>query len=218
MRKSSVLFLTHGILHPWQGILFWLELLIETNSLRKLYNKIHEFCGFETSHLLFPIMLLKNIIITTKKIHPVESLYHIKEFSNISFFIGICGFFYFSSFIESYGTHIVTSATIGGRDVVYIRQHQASPLSASDIENYVKDIADQRFQDSKNTSIAAPLKYKDKVSVLAPSIDGSYCFTQSFLDQTPIVLHCKFLSLTHCFVSHFSTLELQKYLQLNSLL
>ncbi|KAJ6893764.1 MACPF domain-containing protein CAD1-like [Populus alba x Populus x berolinensis] len=67
-----------------------------------------------------------------------------------------------ASFIESYGTHIVTSATIGGRDVVYIRQHQASPLSASDIENYVKDIADQRFQDSKNTSIAAPLKYKDK--------------------------------------------------------
>ncbi|KAJ6770036.1 MACPF DOMAIN-CONTAINING PROTEIN CAD1 [Salix purpurea] len=67
-----------------------------------------------------------------------------------------------ASFIESYGTHIVTSATIGGRDVVYIRQHQASPLSASDIENYVNDIAYQRFQDSKSTSIAAPLKYKDK--------------------------------------------------------
>jgi hypothetical protein len=81
----------------------------------------------------------------------------------------------------------------------------------------VKDIADQRFQDSKNTSIAAPLKYKDKVSVLAPSIDGCHCFTQSFLDQTPIVLHCKFLSLTHCFVSHFSTLELQKYLQVKFL-
>ncbi|KAL6992347.1 cinnamoyl-Coa reductase [Sarracenia purpurea var. burkii] len=66
-----------------------------------------------------------------------------------------------ASFIETYGTHIVTSATIGGRDVVYIRQHQSSPLSAADIENYVKDIGDQRFTDIKSLS-AAPLKYKDK--------------------------------------------------------
>ncbi|KAF7151812.1 hypothetical protein RHSIM_Rhsim02G0150100 [Rhododendron simsii] len=66
-----------------------------------------------------------------------------------------------ASFIETYGTHIVTSATIGGRDVVYIRQHQSSPLSAADIQNYVKDIGDQRFSDSKSQS-AAPIKYKDK--------------------------------------------------------
>ncbi|WCJ27278.1 MAC/Perforin domain-containing protein [Euphorbia peplus] len=67
-----------------------------------------------------------------------------------------------ASFIESYGTHIVTSATIGGRDMVYIRQHQSSSLLESDIESYVKDITDQRFQDSKVQSIAGPLKYKDK--------------------------------------------------------
>ncbi|WRX26807.1 Membrane attack complex component/perforin (MACPF) domain - like 8 [Theobroma cacao] len=67
-----------------------------------------------------------------------------------------------ASFIENYGTHIVTSATIGGRDVVYVRQHQSSPLSVTDIENYVKDIGDQRFLDSKGQSSAAPLKYKDK--------------------------------------------------------
>ncbi|KAF3451356.1 hypothetical protein FNV43_RR07451 [Rhamnella rubrinervis] len=67
-----------------------------------------------------------------------------------------------ASFIENFGTHIVTSATIGGRDVVYIRQHQSSPLSALDIENYVKDIGDHRFLDSKSQSSAGPLKYKDK--------------------------------------------------------
>ncbi|KAF2302929.1 hypothetical protein GH714_011206 [Hevea brasiliensis] len=67
-----------------------------------------------------------------------------------------------ASFIESYGTHIITSATIGGRDVVYIRQHQSSSLSVSDIESYVEDIADQRFQDSKSQPSAGPLKYKDK--------------------------------------------------------
>lgn len=67
-----------------------------------------------------------------------------------------------ASFIENYGTHIVTSATIGGRDVVYIRQHQSSPLSASDIDNDVKEIWDQRFHDSKSQPSSAPLKYKDK--------------------------------------------------------
>ncbi|XP_050234997.1 MACPF domain-containing protein CAD1 [Mercurialis annua] len=67
-----------------------------------------------------------------------------------------------ASFIESYGTHIVTSATIGGRDVVYIKQHQSSSLLGSDIESYVKDIADQRFQDSKSQLTDGPLKYKDK--------------------------------------------------------
>ncbi|XAR59284.1 hypothetical protein NMG60_11015057 [Bertholletia excelsa] len=66
-----------------------------------------------------------------------------------------------ASFIENYGTHVVTSATIGGRDVVYIRQHQSSPLSAVDIQNYVNDIGDQRFSESKGQS-AASLKYKDK--------------------------------------------------------
>lgn len=69
------------------------------------------------------------------------------------------------SFIENYGTHIVTSATVGGRDIVYIKQHQSSPLSVSDIENYVKDIEDQRYSTSNHPS-TAPLKYKDKVSIV----------------------------------------------------
>jgi len=73
------------------------------------------------------------------------------------------GFLSFLSFIENYGTHIVTSATIGGRDVIYVRQHQSSSLSASDIENYVKDIGDDRFHDGKNISGPGPLKYKEKV-------------------------------------------------------
>ncbi|KAK0578406.1 hypothetical protein LWI29_009877 [Acer saccharum] len=67
-----------------------------------------------------------------------------------------------ASFIENYGTHIVTSATIGGRDVVYIRQHQSSSLSVSDVENYVKDIGDHRFMESNSQPDDGPLRYKDK--------------------------------------------------------
>ncbi|KAI3408017.1 MACPF domain-containing protein [Psidium guajava] len=67
-----------------------------------------------------------------------------------------------ASFIENFGTHIVTSATVGGRDVVYIRQHQSSSLSTSDIESYVKDIESHRFQESRNQPSAGLPKYKDK--------------------------------------------------------
>lgn len=67
-----------------------------------------------------------------------------------------------ASFIENYGTHIVTSATIGGRDAVYIRQHQSSSISATDIESYVKEIGDQRFLELRGQPSGAPLRYKDK--------------------------------------------------------
>ncbi|CAL5346240.1 unnamed protein product [Camellia sinensis] len=102
-----------------------------------------------------------------------------------------------ASFIENYGTHIVTSATIGGRDVVYIRQHQSSPLSAMDIENYVKDIGDQRFSDSKNQSVA-PLKYKDKdVTVIfrrrgGDDLEQSYSKWEETVQTAPDVINMTF--------------------------
>ncbi|PIA25954.1 hypothetical protein AQUCO_10200016v1 [Aquilegia coerulea] len=73
-----------------------------------------------------------------------------------------------ASFIENFGTHIITSATIGGRDVVYVKQHQSSPLSASEIEKYVKDIGNQRFLDLESQLSGGLMKYSDKVMV--PSI------------------------------------------------
>lgn len=48
--------------------------------------------------------------------------------------------------------------------MVYIRQHQSSPLSESEIEHYVKEVGEQRFLDSKSQSTVGPLSYKDKVS------------------------------------------------------
>ncbi|MQL85983.1 hypothetical protein Taro_018522 [Colocasia esculenta] len=67
-----------------------------------------------------------------------------------------------ASFIEKFGTHIITSVTIGGRDVVYIKQHSSSLLSASEIDKYVKDIGDQRFLDLGSQHVAVPFKYNDK--------------------------------------------------------
>lgn len=60
--------------------------------------------------------------------------------------------------------------------MVYIRQHQSSPLSAMDIENYVNDMGDHRFQDSTSQSSAGPLKYKDKVRVTVQFYINFFCF------------------------------------------
>lgn len=67
------------------------------------------------------------------------------------------------SFIEKFGTHIITSTAIGGRDVVYIKQHQSSPLSASDMKTYVEDIAKNRFLNMENQPWPCPISYKEKV-------------------------------------------------------
>lgn len=69
-----------------------------------------------------------------------------------------------NSFIENFGTHIITSVTIGGKDVIYVKQHQSSPLSKMEIKNYVQDIGSQRFSPTEAHTNSGLLKYKDKAS------------------------------------------------------
>lgn len=71
---------------------------------------------------------------------------------------------YFYSFIENFGTHVVTSVTIGGKDVIYIKQHHSSPLSTMEIKNYVQDIGNQRFSDKESHTSSGQIKLKDKAS------------------------------------------------------
>nr|GLL36797.1 MACPF domain-containing protein CAD1-like [Ipomoea trifida] len=67
-----------------------------------------------------------------------------------------------ASFIENFGTHIITSITIGGKDVIYVKQHLSSPLSTVEIKNYVQDIGNQRFSSIESLTSSGLLKYKDK--------------------------------------------------------
>ncbi|KAG6489626.1 MACPF domain-containing protein CAD1-like [Zingiber officinale] len=67
-----------------------------------------------------------------------------------------------ASFIENFGTHIITSITIGGKHEVYVKQHHSSKLTGSEIESYVKTIGDQRFMNLEDQSSNAPLNYGDK--------------------------------------------------------
>jgi hypothetical protein len=51
----------------------------------------------------------------------------------------------FFSFIERYGTHIIVGVTIGGKDVVYVRQHQSSPSTVAEVQKLMHSVADRRF-------------------------------------------------------------------------
>lgn len=67
-----------------------------------------------------------------------------------------------ASFIENFGTHVITSVTIGGKDVIFVRQHQSSSLSALEMKNYIQDIGNQRFMDAESHASSGPIKIKDK--------------------------------------------------------
>lgn len=70
----------------------------------------------------------------------------------------------FDSFIENFGTHVITSVTIGGKDMIYVKQHQSSSLSSMEIKNYVHDIGNQRFSDKEIHTSSGQMKFKDKAS------------------------------------------------------
>lgn len=72
--------------------------------------------------------------------------------------------FCFDSFIENFGTHVIASVTIGGKDMIYVKQHLSSPLPAMDIKSYVQDIGNQRFSDEESHTNSGPMKFKDKAS------------------------------------------------------
>ncbi|PQP98490.1 MACPF domain-containing protein CAD1-like [Prunus yedoensis var. nudiflora] len=67
-----------------------------------------------------------------------------------------------ASFIENFGTHVIISVTIGGKDVIYVKQHQSSPLSTMEIKNYVQDIGTQRFSDTESNRSSGQMKFNDK--------------------------------------------------------
>lgn len=67
-----------------------------------------------------------------------------------------------ASFIENFGTHVITSVTIGGKDVIYVKQHKSSPLSTMEIKKYIQDIGNQRFSDMESYTSSGQMKVKDK--------------------------------------------------------
>jgi hypothetical protein len=51
----------------------------------------------------------------------------------------------FDRFIEKYGTHIIVGLSIGGQDVVLVRQDKSSNLGSSELQRHLADLGDQLF-------------------------------------------------------------------------
>uniref|UniRef100_J3LGV3 MACPF domain-containing protein n=1 Tax=Oryza brachyantha TaxID=4533 RepID=J3LGV3_ORYBR len=62
-------------------------------------------------------------------------------------------------FIEKYGTHVIVGLSMGGQDVVYVKQDKASPLSPSEIKEHLDRLGDQLFT---GTCAIPPLRSKSK--------------------------------------------------------
>ncbi|XP_042414900.1 MACPF domain-containing protein At1g14780-like isoform X1 [Zingiber officinale] len=48
-------------------------------------------------------------------------------------------------FIAEFGTHIITGLSVGGQDVVYVKQDQSSTLSPSELKLHLDNLGDQLF-------------------------------------------------------------------------
>lgn len=51
-------------------------------------------------------------------------------------------------FIEQYGTHVVIGVSMGGKDVMYLRQSHPSNIQPFHLQELLKNKADARFMDS----------------------------------------------------------------------
>ncbi|KAF0932558.1 hypothetical protein E2562_010440 [Oryza meyeriana var. granulata] len=69
-----------------------------------------------------------------------------------------------ASFIEKYGTHVIVGLSMGGQDVVYVKQDKSSSLSPSEIKEHLDRLGDQLFT---GTCTMPPLhcKSKDKFKI-----------------------------------------------------
>lgn len=56
----------------------------------------------------------------------------------------------FDRFIEKYGTHIIVGLSIGGQDVVLVKQDNSSNLGPSELKKHLDDLGDQLFTGTCN--------------------------------------------------------------------
>lgn len=62
-------------------------------------------------------------------------------------------------FIEKYGTHIVVGLSVGGQDVLLVRQDKSSSMGPSELKQHIEELGDQLFTGSCTFS---PIHAKSK--------------------------------------------------------
>jgi hypothetical protein len=82
-------------------------------------------------------------------------------------------------FIEKYGTHLIVGLSVGGKDVVLVRQHKSSNIDPSQLKQHLDDLGDQIFNGTCNFSPNTMKDQKYKVpkafNVFDPVTVASNC-------------------------------------------
>ena len=77
-------------------------------------------------------------------------------------------------FIERFGTHVVVGVSMGGKDVLYIRQENPYDFQPTSLLKFLKDKASMRFTDSaENHCLPSEVLCDDK-EVSFPSLLTKY--------------------------------------------
>ncbi|KAE8715179.1 MACPF domain-containing protein NSL1 [Hibiscus syriacus] len=56
-----------------------------------------------------------------------------------------------AEFIEKYGTHVIVGIKMGGKDVIHIKQSKNSNLEPDEVQETLKQLADERFLENEET-------------------------------------------------------------------
>ncbi|XP_076918160.1 MACPF domain-containing protein NSL1-like [Bidens hawaiensis] len=70
-----------------------------------------------------------------------------------------------AEFIDKYGTHIVVGVKMGGKDVIYLKQLQSSNLEPTEVQNLLKQLADDHISEASDSGSDKSSKEKDKRAV-----------------------------------------------------
>ncbi|KAK8655737.1 hypothetical protein V6N13_108304 [Hibiscus sabdariffa] len=113
-------------------------------------------------------------------------------------------------FIEKYGTHVIVGLSMGGRDVVLVRQDKSSNLQPSQLKKHLDDLADQLFTgtcsfnpNSKHPNLKVPQAFNifDQLPLAFnayPSIStkdvGNHCYMLK--KGRPDAIHFNFIPIT----------------------
>ena len=70
-------------------------------------------------------------------------------------------------FIEKHGTHIIVGLSVGGHDVVLVRQDKSSNIGPSELKKHLDDLGDQLFTGTCNFT-PKTRDHKSKVILINP--------------------------------------------------
>uniref|UniRef100_A0A6N2L1Q7 MACPF domain-containing protein n=1 Tax=Salix viminalis TaxID=40686 RepID=A0A6N2L1Q7_SALVM len=114
-------------------------------------------------------------------------------------------------FIGKYGTHIIVGLSIGGQDVVLVRQDKSSNLEPSELKRLLDDLGDQLFTGTcsftpnardQKSKLQTPLAFNvfdpqpvvfDSVSPVSSTKDGITVLCAKKGGDTSVSSHCEWL-------------------------